>query len=423
MLAPAPAPARLGRYEVLREIGRGAMGVVYEARDPVLDRIVAIKTVVLSSDAAEREDYAARFQQEARAAGSLTHPNIVTIHDIGNAGGLAFMAMEYLEGEELGRLMNAPGGISIERAVDIASQIAEALGYAHECGVVHRDVKPPNIMVGPGGQVKIADFGIARLRASDLGTHTGTLLGSPRYMSPEIFLGKRADGRSDIFSLGIILYEMLTGTPPFKGDSVSALMYQVINFVPPAPSAVRAAVPPMLDFITAKMLAKDPHERYADARAVAKDLRDCARRLQEGPAAPLAGPLPHASMSSSDLSVLASTDEREQLLERTMPLARSDDGLKDAAAPAPTLGLSRHFDSLLATQRLALRVGVEQGPAAVAAAAPTEPPVPSPVAQSRQYRVVSGPGAFTASWTRFELTVFSAGVAAALAVATAIALV
>jgi eukaryotic-like serine/threonine-protein kinase len=396
---------KLGRYELVREIGRGAMGVVYQARDPVLDRTVAIKTVVLSSDPAEREDYEARFQQEARAAGGLAHPNIVTIYDVGNAGGLAFMAMEYLEGEELGRLM--ANGIAVDRAVDIAAQIAEGLAYAHEREVVHRDIKPPNIMVLRDGLVKIADFGIARLRANDVKTQTGMLLGSPRYMSPEVFLGKRADAKSDIFSLGIILYEMLTGSAPFTGDSVTALMYQVINFVPPAPSTVRSPVPPMLDFIIAKMLAKQPESRYASAREVAVDLRDCARRISEGSAPPVTT-LPPASLSSEDVAVLASTDEREQLLARTMPLARADDTLASAAAPAPTLGVSREFESLLATQRLVMRLDEGEKPA---------------TQTSPRYRVVSGLGTGGSPWSRYELAVFSSGVLLASVAAVAIAIV
>ena len=271
---------KLGRYEIQSEIGRGAMGVVYRAKDPMLDRTVAIKTIDMSMDQSERAEYEARFYQEAKAAGGLSHPNIVTVYDVGDSGDVAYMAMEFLEGSELHDLSGAGRPLPLEKAIDIAAQVAEGLGYAHERGVVHRDIKPANIMILHDGPVKITDFGIARMRHSELKTQTGMLLGSPRYMSPEVVVGKRADGRSDIFSLGIILHEMLTGTAPFSGETMSSLMFQTINFVPPAPSAVNPAVPPMLDFIVAKMLAKKREERYQDARELASDLRECLAQLR-----------------------------------------------------------------------------------------------------------------------------------------------
>ena len=214
------------------------------------------------------------------------------MYDAGKAGDVVYMAMEYIQGVELRTLFTEGQPMGVAQALSIAAQVAEGLGYAHQAGVVHRDIKPANIMVVADGPVKITDFGIARMRASADLTQTGVMLGSPKYMSPEQVIGKRADHRSDIFSLGVILYEMLTGAAPFSGENVTALMYQIVNFAPPAPSAVNRAVPEMLDFIVAKMLAKPLEERYQDAREVARDLRECERSLAAPPSATGAGARP-----------------------------------------------------------------------------------------------------------------------------------
>jgi len=272
---------QLGRYVIESEIGRGAMGVVYKAMDSVLQRVVAVKTVNMALEREHADKYEARFYQEARAAGGLNHPNIVTVYDAGKAGDVVYMAMEYIQGVELRTLFTEGTPMGVAQALSIAAQVAEGLGYAHQAGVVHRDIKPANIMVVADGPVKITDFGIARMRASADLTQTGVMLGSPKYMSPEQVIGKRADHRSDIFSLGVILYEMLTGAAPFSGENVTALMYQIVNFAPPAPSAVNRAVPEMLDFIVAKMLAKLLEERYPDAR----ELAPAGMRAQPGRAA------------------------------------------------------------------------------------------------------------------------------------------
>src|SRR5712671_7054373 len=270
---------KLGRYLIQSELGRGAMGVVYKATDSVLERMVAVKTVNMALERDGTDKFEERFYQEARAAGSLNHPNIVTVYDVGKAGDIAYIAMEFIEGEELRTLIGEGRPLAVEKAVSIAAQVAEGLSYAHQHGVVHRDIKPANIMVGPSGPAKITDFGIARMRSSGDLTQTGMMLGSPKYMSPEQVIGKRADHRSDVFSLGVILYAMLTGTTPFNGENVTALMYQIVNFVPPAPSSVNQAVPELLDYIVAKMIAKPIEERYADAAEVARDLRECERQL------------------------------------------------------------------------------------------------------------------------------------------------
>jgi len=212
---------QLGRYRILGEVGHGAMGIVYKAEDPLLGRIVAIKTITLVTDEAERVEYEARFFQEARAAGGLNHPNLITIHDIGREGDIAYMAMELLEGIELREVMTR-GEIPLRLALDIGAQAAEGLAYAHERGVVHRDIKPGNIMLVRGRHAKVMDFGIARMRISDVKTQTGAILGSPKYMSPEQVAGRRVDHRADIFSLGVVLYELAAGEPPFSAPNMAS---------------------------------------------------------------------------------------------------------------------------------------------------------------------------------------------------------
>ncbi len=313
-------PQRFGRYLVECELGRGAMGVVYRALDPMLDRTVAVKTISLSADPLERERSQGRFYQEAKAAGGLNHRAIVTIYDVGREDGLVWMAMELIEGIEL-RDQLARGRISIERAVDIAAQVADGLAFAHERGVIHRDIKPANIMLVSDGQVKIMDFGIARLWISDVKTQTGMLLGSPKYMSPEQAVGSAVDRRSDLFSLGVVLYEMLTGVAPFAGRDVTQLLYNVATEIVGPPSTANRSVPEMLDLIVAKALAKDAADRYPDARALHEDLVACARLLAVAAlvepattAAPAPAPrFPETATSLPDGATFAGTDAAMRL--------------------------------------------------------------------------------------------------------------
>ena len=274
------APAQLGRYRIVSELGRGAMGVVYRAMDPQLDRIVAVKTIRMSSDSEEMAEYLVRFRQEAKALGGLNHPGIISVFDVGQEGDTAYMAMELLEGVELRHLI-AESELSVAQAVDLAVQVAEALSFAHERGVVHRDIKPANIMVLAGNRAKIMDFGIARVRASDVKTQTGLLLGSPKYMSPEQILGRPVDHRSDIFSLGVLIYEMLGGATPFSGTDLTQLMYQVLNLTPPPLRRVNPAVPEVLDFTVAKALEKSADDRYQKASDMAADLRSSLDALKD----------------------------------------------------------------------------------------------------------------------------------------------
>ena len=273
-----PALTQLGRYRILAELGRGAMGVVYKAEDPLLNRTVAIKTIIMSGDAGERAEYEARFYQEAKAAGGLNHPNVITVHDIGREGEVAYMAMELVDGIDLREMMKTRR-LPLPQALDILAQVADGLAFAHECGVVHRDVKPGNVMMARGRQAKIMDFGIARMRESDIHTRTGAILGSPKYMSPEQVSGMRTDHRSDIFSLGVMLYELVAGEPPFSAPQLAQLMQQIVNATPRPPSSINTSLPPVLDLIIVKALAKQADTRYQSAAELAADLRACLAAL------------------------------------------------------------------------------------------------------------------------------------------------
>lgn len=263
---------QLGRYEVLGKLGEGAMGTVYRAFDPLLERIVAIKTIKLDLTPAEREDFEARFFKEAKSAARLNHPAIVTVFDAGKEDDVAYIAMECLQGKDLRQMIQKVPTLSHPRMAEIAATVADGLDYAHRNGVVHRDVKPANIMVLDNGSVKIADFGIAQLQNSAK-TLTGQVLGTPKYMSPEQITGVPVDGRSDIFSLGVVLYQMLTSISPFESSSVSAIMYKVIHEPAMLPSLIARDVPRGFEYILARALAKKPEDRYQTAAEMAADLR------------------------------------------------------------------------------------------------------------------------------------------------------
>lgn len=277
---------KIGRYEILEEIGRGAMGTVYRARDPLIERTVAIKTVPITQLRQEGTDAESRFLREAKSAGRLSHPNIVTIYDVGEADGLAYIAMEFLSGTTLRELMDK-GPMPLDLALDTATQMSEALAFAHQHGVIHRDIKPANVVVtDQHGRIKLTDFGIAHLANSEH-TQAGQMLGSPRYMSPEQAMGHEVDGRSDIFSLGAMLYEMLTGQYAFDGDSLPTIVYRVVNDTPPPASSLRPSVPAGLSSLVAHMLSKNPHAR-PDARTLVNALHALARAEKQGhaPVAP-----------------------------------------------------------------------------------------------------------------------------------------
>ncbi len=362
---------QLGRYRIVAELGRGAMGVVYKAEDPLLNRTVAVKTIIMSADPEERAEYQARFDQEAKAAGGLNHPNVITIHDIGRDGDIAYMAMELLEGIELRELMKR-GRLPLGTALDLAAQVADGLAYAHERGVVHRDIKPGNIMVVRSRHAKIMDFGIARMRVSDIKTQAGAILGSPRYMSPEQVTGQRTDHRSDIFSLGVVTYEVATGEPPFSAPHITHLMHMVATATPRPPSAVNTAVPAMLDLIVAKALEKDPDARYQSAAELAADLRGCLAALPEQQAgashAPATAVIPDINLDRTTAAGVeaAKTRPLADAAENTVTLAAGtaktpplEEGEAKTAKSgsytraADVLFLSRRQDSTEALRRLA----------------------------------------------------------------------
>jgi serine/threonine protein kinase len=268
------ATKRFGRYEVLSELGRGAMGVVYKARDPQIDRLVAVKTVSLHAHDAEAEqEFRMRFRNEAQAAGRLHHPGIVSVFDVGEDpdSGDPYIVLEYVSGEPLNRLLSRQRKLPVERALQLAEEVARALDYAHEQGVTHRDIKPGNIMVTEEGHAKIADFGIAKLNLAHF-TIPGKLLGTPAYMAPEQLSGEGADGRSDLFSLGVILYAMVTGHSPFQGDSATTVCFKVAHREPVPASALELEVPRDLDAVISRAMAKDPKARYQRGAELAEDL-------------------------------------------------------------------------------------------------------------------------------------------------------
>ncbi len=275
----AKKTSKIGRYRIVDELGRGAMGIVYKAEDPNLDRLVALKTIILPEDAEEHGEYRKRFFLEAKAAGKLNHPHIVTTFDCGELDGMAYLAMELLEGIDLRTRMTKQGVTALE-AVEIARQVADGLGYAHERGVVHRDIKPGNIMLNGGGKAKIMDFGLARMRMADHKTSTGMVLGTPRYMSPEQISGQPVDQRSDIFSLGIVLYEMLTGTRLYSGENIEQVQHSITQTEHVPPTRVVPGLPAMIDFVVARALKKDPAVRYQDAYELAADLETCLAELR-----------------------------------------------------------------------------------------------------------------------------------------------
>ena len=346
----------LGRYRILGELGRGAMGVVYKAEDPALDRQLAIKTIVIPAHDADRKEYEARFTQEARAAGRLSHPGIVTIYDVGREGDVVYIAMELLEGIDLSTRANQER-FPVTEAVHIVEQVAEAMAFAHDRGVVHRDIKPPNIMLLPGQRAKIMDFGIARMRQSDIRTQTGMMLGTPRYMSPEQVAGRPSDHRSDIFSLGTVLYELLTGTKLFGGAEATEIMYNVANLRPVPPSRINRQVPAMLDLVVAKAQEKSVDERYQDAHQLVADLRACMSELgmhrAESESTQRLNLAATTAAGSEPTDTLPMGMETGSLAADSATAARASRALNIIVDANTRLGLSAIFDSSDALKRLA----------------------------------------------------------------------
>jgi serine/threonine-protein kinase len=273
----------LGRYEIEKELGKGAMGVVYYGKDPKIGRVVAIKTMALAQEfeADELQDVKERFFREAETAGRLNHPNIVSIYDAGEEHDLAYIAMEFLKGKDLVPFTKPDNLLPLPKVMSIVARVADALDYAHKQNVVHRDIKPANIMYDPDTDTpKVTDFGIARITDSSK-TKTGMVLGTPSYMSPEQLAGKKIQGGSDLFSLGVSLYQLACGKLPFEGDSMAQLMYRIANETHTDILSIRADLPPCLVAIVNKSLAKQNEDRYANGAEMAEALRQCAAGLQE----------------------------------------------------------------------------------------------------------------------------------------------
>jgi serine/threonine protein kinase len=267
--------SQFGRYKIIEVLGKGGMGTVYKGLDPVLDRPVALKTIRLdfAFSPSEMSELKQRLMQEAKAAGKLSHPNIVTIYDVGEEAGLHYIAMEYLSGYTLEDFIQKKGVLNYRVVAKIIMQTCEALTYAHQHGIVHRDIKPANIMLLDDFHVKVMDFGIARLETTSL-TKSNVALGTPHYISPEQLEGGSADKRSDIFSLGVVIYELLTGQKPFQGDNISSLMYRILNHEPTRPSNLNDKTPLVLDRVVSKAMAKNPEERYQNAEDITRIMQE-----------------------------------------------------------------------------------------------------------------------------------------------------
>ncbi len=268
---------KVGRYEIVGELGRGGMGVVYRAKDPVIGRTVAVKTIRLSEEGTgmSRPELLQRFQTEARAAGLLTHPNIVVVYDAGEEDGLYYITMELVDGKSLQSRLDARQSIPLSGAgvLRIMEQVCSALQFAHDRSVVHRDIKPANIMVTGDDTVKITDFGTAKILQYGTSQQTA-VMGTPGYMSPEQVKGKAVDGRTDIFSLGVMLYEMMTGRKPFSGQDIATVLYKILNEEPVPPQSVDPTIHPGISSTIMKALEKNPYERYQSCRELLEDLQN-----------------------------------------------------------------------------------------------------------------------------------------------------
>ncbi|HEY2322143.1 MAG TPA: protein kinase [Thermoanaerobaculia bacterium] len=344
---------KLGRYEVVRELGKGAMGIVYLAKDPLIGRLVALKTIrpAAHADDDETKEFQQRFLREAQAAGILNHPAIVTVHDIGqdDTTGVSFIAMEYVEGQNVKEVLQQGRPLTFEQIGDVVAQVAEGLDFAHAKGIVHRDVKPANIILLEGMRAKITDFGIAKIASgvSNL-TTTGQFLGTPNYMAPEQIKGAPVDGRSDIFSLGICLYECLTRRKPFGGDSLTSISYKIVHEPFPPLNEINPQIPPGFEEVVAKCLAKDPAKRYQRARDLANALR-AVNRGERPPSEPIL----------AEETVITRGHEKIPTVEIPFP----DEGLGEETPSAPGPLTTNPTPTAAPAAAVAARARAAKGPA------------------------------------------------------------
>src|SRR5580698_3402621 len=341
---------RFGRYEIVGELGRGAMGVVYKAKDPQIDRIVALKTVALrGQEPEEEEEFRKRFLNEAQAAGRLHHPGIVAIFDVGEnpENHDPYIVLEYVDGQPLNRILAREKKLSPAKALQLTEEIAEALDYAHAQGVTHRDIKPGNILVTQDGHAKISDFGIAKLNLAHF-TVPGRVLGTPAYMAPEQLNGEGVDGRSDLFSLGVILYAMVTGHSPFQGDSATTVSFKVANREPVAASALDLSLPRELDEVISRAMSKDREQRYQRGAEFAEDVRQLQEVLKAG-----------GTTSSLRLVPGTGTGNRSSSTRSTVARSTGSRGIRagqTASAVHPAEGMAQTAKSVrTAIRRVSLR--------------------------------------------------------------------
>jgi hypothetical protein len=346
-----PIPKTIGRYEIIELVGRGGMGVLYRARDAVLERNVAVKMMLLdfTTDQTARD----RFQREARAVARLQHRNVVTIHELGEVEGTPYIVMEFLSGKDLDAMLKGDVPMSLAQKLDVVIQLCDGLGYAHEQGIVHRDVKPGNVRVLEDGTVKILDFGIAKFAQSSV-TQSGMIMGTPSYMAPEQIMGKPVDGRADLFSVGVLMYELLSGQKPFTGESPTTVVYQIIHVEPPPMTASVPDLPESLHEIVSRALQKNPDDRYSRASEMSSDLQmvkmmlDLPLKTTDGDTGPLGtiGPL-HATTlgakgaaASGAVTAMIDTPMRASAAARAADAAPRGPATASKAGSAQILGIA-----------------------------------------------------------------------------------
>lgn len=382
----------LGKYELRHVLGKGAMGTVYEGFDPIIARRVAIKTVRLpDAEDLEAQDELARFKREAQAAGRLSHPNIVGVFDYGETPELAYIVMEFVDGTTLKHIVDKKERFELAEIVRLMDGLMAGLQFSHDRGVTHRDIKPANIMLTQAGEVKIADFGIARIESSSM-TQAGTMLGTPSYMSPEQFMGQTVDSRTDIYSSGVMLYQLLTGEKPFEGG-LTAIMHKVLNTEPPPPSALSVTVPAAFDAVVKKAMAKRPEDRFASATEFSRALRDAFENKQA--AAPVDFGLGAMEFGDGDATMVATS---RPPAAAAPPRVAAAPAFAAPAKKGPPMALIGGGAVLV----LALLAGggyfmfgghsapaPEAAPAAPQASVPATPALPAPMSQAQSQSVLT----------------------------------
>jgi serine/threonine protein kinase len=386
---------KLGRYELLRVLGKGAMGIVYEGRDPNLDRRVAIKTVQVEnlSEAAAAE-YEARFRTEARSAARLQHPHIVSVYDSDRDGDIAFLVMEYIQGDDLKHHLDQGVRYTLEQSIKIMRELLSALDYAHRQGIVHRDIKPANLLLEASGSIKLTDFGVARIQDAGEVTRTqGSMVGTLKYMAPEQVQGQKIDARADLFSAGVVLYQLLTDRRPFDADNDFSIIHQIIGHTPPVPSSINSGLPPAIDAVVTRALAKNREERFASASDFAAALHSAMRRVEDATVVPPLDPSKRPDGTRQGASVPASGlhhgSGSQASVTQELELVYWKE-VKDSGEPAELEGFLQRFPegiyADLARRRVQRLAGGSvgdqtqlMGAATAGSPSPAPAPVPTPV--------------------------------------------